>query len=80
MGQAYVEMLPVEDVFITSLGKVEPLGNGLVRVILCVEDSGVNVVKCRLVIPVKCAVEMNDAAAAILLAEYRKAYPLRIVT
>lgn len=74
-----IDALPIDDVFVTGLGEIEGLGNGLIRVYLTSLERGTHVIKARLVMPVNCALQMNDAAREILVAEHRKAYPLRIV-
>lgn len=74
-----VELLPVDDVFITGLGHIQSLGDGMVRTVLTVNDGGTQIVKVRLIIPVRCALQINHAAAPILAAEFRKYHGLKPV-
>ena len=79
MLEDFIEPVPVADVFVTEIGRIESLGNGIIRTYLCANEEGVQVVKVRLVVPIACAIAMNSVAAAILTAEYRKLNPLKVV-
>ena len=76
----FVELLPIEDTFVTALGKIEFPEPGWIRSYLYAKEGGVLVLKTRLVIPLTRAIEMNGRAADELAAEFRKLNPLRLVT
>jgi len=75
-----VELLPIEDTFVTKLGKLEFPEPGWMRSYLYAKEGGVLVLKARLVIPLARAVEMNGEEAAALAVEFKKLNPLRLVT
>lgn len=75
----FVEIMPVDDVFVTTLGEIELAEGGVIRSYLYTKERGVYALKARLLVPILNAIEMNNRAAALLAAERRKSFPLQAV-
>jgi hypothetical protein len=75
----FVEIMPVEDVFVTALGEIEGTDGNLLRFYLYARERGVYALKARLLVPVSHAIVMNTKAAKVLIAEHQRANPLQAV-
>jgi hypothetical protein len=57
--QGVTEPMPIDDVFVTGLCKIEDLGNGLARWWCYAQERQTKIIRCKLVIPVVCAAVMT---------------------
>ena len=75
----FIEPVPVDDIFVTEISKIEGLGDGMIRSYLTTREAGGHILRVKLVIPLTCALGMNERARPILNDEYYRTYGLRAV-
>jgi hypothetical protein len=66
---AVVEPMPIDDIFVTGLARVEFLPGGMIRFWFYADESLMHrtrVIKARLVVPLVCALAMNLEARELL--------------
>jgi hypothetical protein len=79
MRDELIEPVPVDDVFVTGVGRIEDLGNYCIRVWLYAEEGTQKVVKAKLIMPIECAVAMNTETKSTYAAIYCSAFSPKLV-
>ena len=77
--QECLEPAILPDVFFTTIGAIRDIGNGLVRISLCVETDDGLVVVAKLVTPVAAALAHREMVTGVYKAIHQKNNRLRLV-